>query len=205
MTAQLALPFRHVPGYDTHDFLPHAGVATAQAWLAHTDWPGGRLALHGPPGTGKTHLLRMWARGVGATLGLPSGWPTTPLALDDPAPNEALLHALNAAAEAGQPVLLAGRTPPGRLVCPLPDLTSRLRAVCAIELRPGDDMFRATLLARLLSERQLVVAGPVQAWLLTHLPRDAGALREAAARLDHAALAAQRAITQPFVTAVLGL
>ncbi len=44
---------------------------------------------------------------------------------------------------------------------------------------------------------------PVQDWLLLRLPRDPAALREAAARLDQAALAAGRRVTQAIAADVL--
>ena len=140
--------------------------------------------------------------------GLVSAWPAGALAVDDAdlAGDAALLHLLNAAAEAGQPVLLAARTPPGRWDTALPDLRSRLRAMAAVELPPGDDEFLRTLLVRLLSDRQLAVADSVQDWLLARLPRTPGAVREAAARLDRAALAAGQAVTRPLAAqAVAGL
>ena len=173
------------------------------AWLARPGtWPNGRLALWGQEGVGKTHLLHGWAARTGARVldgsGLVGAWPAGALAVDDAdlAGDAALLHVLNAAAEAGQPVLLAARTPPGRWRTMLPDLRSRLRAIAAVELPPGDDEFLRTLLMRLLLDRQLSVADGVQDWLLARLPRTPGAMREAAARLDRAALAAGRPITR---------
>lgn len=209
MTAfrQLAFPFPHAPHYDAEP-LPTPGGQRAAAWLANPcGWPGGRLALWGDEGVGKTHLLHGWAARVRACVlhgpqlhgpGPRDIWPVHPLAIDDAdlAHDAPLLHVLNAAAEAGRPVLLAARTPPGRWRTALPDLRSRLRAVAAVELPPGDDLFLRTLLVRLLSERQLAVAPGVQDWLLARLPRTPGAMREAAARLDRAALAAGRAVTR---------
>ncbi len=210
---QLALPFSHTAQYDTADFLADASNAEALAWLARTaDWPGGRLAVWGDEGRGKTHLLHAWAEREGAAL-LPGaalrGLAPLPrsggVAVDDAdiAAEEPLLHLLNAAAEARLPVLLAGRAAPARWPTELRDLSSRLRAIVAVELHiPGDDMLR-TLLARLLSDRQLSVPGPLQDWLLLRLPRDPAALREAAARLDRAALAQGGRVTRPVAATVL--
>ncbi len=205
---QLPLPFQDFPDYARLDLLPHDGIDPALAWLRDGAWPGGRLALYGEAGTGKTHLLHRWAAKAGATL-LPGAaldaWTAGPLALDDAdqAADEPLLHALNRAQEAGTPVLLAASDSPARWPVALPDLRSRLRATTAIRLLPGDDAFRRTLLARLLSDRQLIVPPHVQDWLLLHLPRSPAALREAAGRLDHAGLAAQRGITRPLAIAAL--
>lgn len=206
---QLALPFVHAPGFTAADFLPSPGAGAALAWLARpAGWPAGRLVLWGEAGAGKTHLLHVWASQHRATL-LPAAtphWPRGPIAVDDAdlaADEHALLHLLNAAAEGGFPVLLAAQSPPARWPTRLPDLASRLRATAAVELRPTDDAFLRTLLARLLSDRQLIVAEPVQDWLLAHLPRTAAAMREAAGRLDRAALAAGAPVTRALAAAAL--
>ena len=63
-------------------------------------------------------------------------------------------------------------------------------------------MLRA-LLARLLAERQLSVPETVQDWLLLRLPRSQAAIREAAARLDRAALATGGGVTKTLAATVL--
>jgi chromosomal replication initiation ATPase DnaA len=210
---QLALPFPHRAGYDPAAFLPAASNRVALAWLDHPEtWPNHRLALFGEPGSGKTYLLHLFAARRGASLvqgqdlaeppALPIG---TPLGIDDAdlAP-PALLHWLNAAAEAHCPVLLAARTPPSRWRVTLPDLQSRLRATTAVGIEPPDDDLLRALFARLFAERQLRVDEAVQDYLLTRLPRSCAALREAAARLDHLSLATGRRVTRPLAAALLG-
>jgi chromosomal replication initiation ATPase DnaA len=208
---QLPLPFIHQESYDPADFLADPSNADALAWLG-APWPGGRLAVWGVPGCGKTHLLHVWARRSGAAWlsgrllrGLVDLPASGGVAVDDAdrAEEEPLLHLLNAAAEAGLPVLLAAPLAPARWATRLPDLASRLRAVTAVELgAPGEDLLR-TLFASLLTARQLAVPEPLQDWLLLRLPRDPAALRAAAERLDHAALAAGRGVTQAIAAQVL--
>jgi chromosomal replication initiation ATPase DnaA len=209
---QLPLPFPHQPQFAGADFLADTSNAEAVAWLARTpDWPHSRLALWGGEGSGKTHLLHLWAARVGADLlagpMLPRDVapPMRPVAVDDAdaAAERPLLHLLNAANEAGQPVLLAGRTPPSRWPVALPDLASRLRAVTAVEIRPADDAMLRALLARLLAERQFAVPQSVQEWLLLRLPRTPAALREAAARLDRAGLAAGQRMSHALAAAAI--
>ena len=139
----------------------------------------------------------------GATLTFPA--PPGPLAIDDAdtAPEQPLLHVLNAAAEAGSPVLMAARRAPSDWSIDLADLASRLRAVTAVEVAPPDDDLLAALLARLCAERQLAVAEPIQLFLRTRLPRTPAAMREVAARLDRAALSAGRAVTRPLAALVV--
>ena len=214
---QLPLPFAHQPQFSAADFLEAASNEEALAWLAPgahgwpVAWPQHRLALWGPEGCGKTHLLHVWAARTGARLldgpALPREPepPDGPVAVDeaDAAAERPLLHLLNAWAEAGQPVLLAARTPPARWTVALPDLGSRLRAVTAVEIHPPDDELLRVLLARLLAERQFAVAEPVQEWLRLRLPRTPAAMREAAARLDRAAMIAGGRVTRAVAAGVL--
>jgi chromosomal replication initiation ATPase DnaA len=206
---QLALPFVHAPVFTAADFLPAPGAGAALAWLARpAGWPAGRLVLWGEAGAGKTHLLHVWAGQHRATLlpAVTTHWPRGPVAVDDAdlaTDEHALLHLLNAAAEGRHPVLLAAQAPPARWPTRLPDLASRLRATATVELRRSDDTFLRTLLARLLSDRQLVVPDAMQDWLLARLPRTPAAMREAAARLDRAALAAGAPVTRGLAAGAL--
>ncbi len=208
--AQLALRFPRDARFRSGDLLPNPAQHDAQAWLARTsDWPSRRLFLWGATGCGKTHLLHAWAERIGGAVLGEAGdeWPEAPVALDEVGPardEEALLHLLNRAAEAGQPVLMAGRAPPARMDTKLPDLASRLRATAAVEIGAAPDAFLQMLLSRLLAERQLRVADPVQAWLLTRLSRSPGALRDAVALLDAKALERGQGITRALASAVLG-
>ena len=115
----------------------------------------------------------------------------------------ALLHLLNLAAEAGQRVLLAGRAPPARWPVALADLRSRLRAMTAVGIRPPGEALLAALLRQDFARRQLRVEDGVQSWLLLHLPREAAAVAEAAARLDRAALAHGGRVTRALARATL--
>ncbi len=209
---QLALPFTETSEYSEADFLDHPGNAEARAWLARpADWPGGRLCLWGASGVGKSHLLHLWARQSGAliahgqTLAAPAAPPQGAIALDDAdlAPEDPLLHLLNSAREAGLSLLMAGRAAPARWPVSLPDLASRLAATAAVSVGPPADALREVLFARLLSARQLVLAPPLIAWLLTRLPRHPAALAEAAARLDRAGLAAGRPLSRQLAASAL--
>ncbi len=182
---QLGLPFRHEASYLEADFVTAPSNIEAKAWFGQP-WPDRRLVLWGGEGTGKTHLLHGWAGRVGAAVlygpelhqwhaearARVAPWA---LALDDAdlvADEAVLLHLLNAAAEQERPVLLAGREPPTRWGVALPDLASRLRATAAVELGPADDYLLRILLARLLSERQVIVPRLVQDWLVLRPPAD---------------------------------
>jgi chromosomal replication initiation ATPase DnaA len=211
-SGQLPLPIFRGPRFVEADFRTAPSNAEACAWLRRTEaWPGLRLALWGEAGRGKSHLLHVWAENNAARIcrgadlaGLPEV--STGIAIDDAdslVDAASLLHLLNAAAEARMPVLLAARAPPARWEVGLPDLTSRLRAIMAVEIGPPEDTLLRILLSRLLAARQLRIAEPVQDWLIRRLPRSAAALGDAVVRLDSAALDQRRNITVPFAADVL--
>lgn len=224
LSRQLPLPFCHQPAYDEADFIPDASNATALAWLQRTrDWPDGRLLLWGAPGCGKSHLLNIWVASTGADLlqistppGLPPRASSNGMAIDDAeriaamrdtsGENETtLLHLLNTARDAACPVLLTARTPPSRWTIRLPDLSSRLRAITAVEIGPaGPDLLQA-LLVRLLADRQLRIARDLQNWLLQHLARTPAALREAVSRLELAVQDGNRRLSKALVARLLAI
>ncbi len=210
---QLPLPFAPRHSYDPADLVPDASNAAALAWLAEpARWPLGRLALHGPQGVGKSHMLHATAARFGwllleisALRGLPPP-PTIGLVLDDAdqMPDEAaLFHLINLCAEARQPLLLAGRQPPARWPVRLADLASRLRATVAVAVDPPGDALLARLLEKHFADRQLHTEAGFRAWLLPRLPREAAAIAEAAARLDRAALAAAGPVSRSLARACL--
>ncbi|WP_029605332.1 DnaA/Hda family protein [Kozakia baliensis] len=210
--AQLALALRTPPDLTEARFVAAASNARARTWLAQTGWPERRLWLWGPEGCGKTHLLHVWAQRRGAlvldarTLDWEKAERAPRIAIDHVErvqDERALLHLLNAARERRASLLLAGRVPPARLAIALPDLASRLRAVATVAIAPPEDSLRATLLLRLLAERQLIVSQPVTDWLWRNLPRTGSAILEAVERLDHAGLAHGRPVTRILAQEVL--
>ena len=164
-TGQLPLPIFRGPCFAEVDFCDAPSNADACIWLRRTaDWPNHRLALWGEAGRGKTHLLHIWAartgaaRWTGASLTDVPDLPPAGIALDDADASRdetALFHLLNAAGEAGVPILLAARMAPSRWPVRLPDLASRLRAIAAVEIGPPEETLLRALLVRQLAERQL--------------------------------------------------
>lgn len=188
-------------------FIAGVSNAAARAWLARDKWPENRLWLWGGSGTGKTHLLRLWAEQHQGRVYEASelseenlvnilgedrqGHPVEAVVIDHLEKGfheAALLHLLNMASAQGIRIVMAARQPPSWKSFVLPDLASRLKATCTTFIEEPEDKLRATLLLSLLAERQLVVPQQVTDWLWRHLPRTGEALVNAVERLDKAAL-----------------
>lgn len=219
--AQMVLDLGRQSRFSDEHFITGPSNAHARAWLAREIWPEGRLWVWGPKGTGKTHMLHIWARQYGAILleaatltqaELPGaengGRETGPLVidhLDELGDEVALLHLLNNLHAERRRVVLVGRVPPARASFALPDLASRLRAMSSVAVEEAEDKLRATLLLSLLAERQLVVPQHVTEWLLRHLPRTGEALVQAVEKLDHSALVRGVPVSRNLAQEILGL
>lgn len=172
------------------------------AWPA---WPGGRLALVGPPGSGKSHLLKDWANSVGAVdasgAETPSDLAGRALFLEaaEEAPSERLFHLLNLAGAQGTTLLLSARTRPGVWTAEIPDLRSRLNALTVAELGDPDDALLAGVLRKLFKDRLIRPAEDVIPYLLKRMDRSVAAARDLVARIDDAASAAGRDINRTLV------
>ena len=216
---QLALAFDHRPALGGEDFLVAPPNAQAVAWIDRwPDWPTPSLALWGPPGCGKTHLVNVFVARSGAHIvtaddlaseaaaQMAAAWPAC--AVDDAervaaGAEEALLHLHNALAENGRRLLLAARRPPSRWRLGLADLASRLRAAPAAEICAPDDALMAAVLVKLFADRQLRVDTGVVSFMLARMARSFAAARRLVAAVDAAALARRRNITVPLVRQVI--
>jgi chromosomal replication initiation ATPase DnaA len=206
---QLAFDLPHRAASGANDFLVAGPNEAAVAWLDRwPDWPGPGLALHGPQGCGKTHLLRVWQARSGARLMRPADLASVDLAAfagapaavalddcDENLPEQRLLHLYNLLAAAGRHLLLAGREPPARWRLTLPDLSSRLGALPAVAIAGPDDRLLAGILVKLFSDRQLRIEAPVVDYLLPRMERSFAAADRLVSRLDATALALGRGVT----------
>ncbi len=182
---------------------------TVDAWPA---WPGGKLALIGPEGSGKTHLATLWADRVGAlkvearsefSANIPLSQPVLLENADQGLSDEGLFHLFNRA-DLGQSLLLTARTPPRLWVTTLPDLRSRLNALMVVELQGPDDVVLGGLLDKFFRERNIRPKQAVLDYLLRRIERSAPAALAVVERIDEAAAAENKNITREFVRTVLG-
>lgn len=215
--AQLSLDLPVRPALRREDFLVAPANAAAVGWLDRwPDWPGPFLAIHGPPGCGKTHLVHVWAARSGAPIVLGATLRQEDVAglagarhvaLDDAeqlSDERALFHLYNLIAEVGGTILMASRLPPSHWAVTLPDLRSRLGAVQCVDVSAPDDALFAAVLVKLFSERQLAVSAEVIDYLVTRLERSFEAARDSVAAIDRLSLAERRAVTIPFLSGILG-
>lgn len=214
---QLSLDLPVRPALRREDFLVAAANAAAVGWIDRWPaWPGPFLAIHGPAGCGKTHLLHVWAARSSAPIVdgslLRAGdvaelARARDIAVDnaDRLPDErALFHLYNMVAERRGTLLLAGRHPPTQWSVTLPDLRSRLGAVQSVDVSAPDDALFAAVLVKLFSERQLPVGAEVIDYLVLRLERSFSAARDGVAAIDRQSLSERRAVTVPFLSKIIG-
>lgn len=203
------------PAFGRDDFLVAPCNEAAVAWLDRwPDWPGPALVVHGPRGSGKSHLAQAWRARSGAeavaAAALAGDAPDAfrkALVVEDvgrgPLDERALLHRYNRAHERGGHLLLTAESPPGRWPLALPDLASRLRLAPAAALGMPDDALLGALVVKLFADRQMAVAPEVPAYLVPRIERRFDAVADLVDALDRAALAESRPVTVPLARAVL--
>ncbi len=216
LTFELSLP---PPAYARNDFVVTDGNREALAWIERwPDWPAPALALSGPPGSGKTHLGRIWAARTAATTidGADLEGKTVPdlvamaadsaaIAIDhaDRAPERTLFHLYNLVRESKGHLLLIAETPPAHWRIALPDLASRLRAAPATSVAPPDDELLGSIILKQLADRQLHAGPGVVHYLVSHMERSGDAARKVVAALDRRALTERREIDRRLAADVL--
>ena len=214
--SQLPLALPHDPHYGREAFMPGPSNAAAlrliESWPR---WPSPVVVLRGPPGSGKTHLVHIWAALAkaeilpAAALGSETSFDRTagPLAVDgvDPAavPDAALFPLITRVGELGTSLLLTSGQPADCWRIALPDLRSRLRMAAPVQIGAPDDDLLRKVLVKLFADRQLDVDRPVIDYLLARMERSLSAANAVVDALDRAGLAENRRITRPMAAEIL--
>ncbi len=216
MIRQLAFDLPNAEAMTRADFFAAPSNALAlQAVDGWRDWPGRKLLLVGPEGSGKTHLAQVWAASADAVIlsvealtetvleGL-SGRAVVVEDVDRIGAGEAALFHLHNMATGTGALLMTARTPPRDWGLTLPDLISRMQSTAIAHLEAPDDVLLSAVLVKLFADRQVVVPPNLISYLITRMPRSIGAARALVATLDARALALGRPITRALAAEVLG-
>ncbi len=177
------------------------------------------LYLWGPPGSGKTHLLRAFvaeALALGAAAryfrsgeGIDAGDGERRSAIDDvdrlDLVGQLALFDLYNRIRAGSGVMVtAGACPPAEL--PLrEDLRTRLGAGVVLRLAPLSDEEQAAAIGEHGRRRGLALVPELIEYLQTHVTRDMGTQMAVVDTLDRVSLERKRALTLPLLREVLRL
>lgn len=226
MARQLAFDLPARPALGRADFLiSPANQLAADLIEAEANWPEGRLVLIGPAGSGKSHLVQVWA-GLGVGLGggsgsvvgargltaasVPALAATGRVAVEDAdriagtaAREAALFHLHNLVLAEGGRLLLTARRAPARWGLALPDLASRLSAAAQVAIAPPDDALLAAVLVKLFADRQIAVSPTLIPYLAARMERAFDAAGRLVAALDAASLAEGAPISRVLAGRVL--
>lgn len=183
------------------DFDNYVAGANAEALdrvraLAGGSLPEAILYLWGERGSGRTHLLRAAARADPALV------IADDVEILDPAGQQALFIAINAAREGQARVLASGNAPPAGLHL-REDLRTRLGWGLVYQLRVLTDGEKRDHLRAEAARRGMPLSEEVVEYLLSRLPRDFASLNAVLDLLDRHSLARQRPVTLPLVREAL--
>lgn len=190
-------------------------LAAVERWQ---DWPGRKMVLTGPEGSGKSHLAQVWCDLSGAISLSPGTLAETDMGAlagrsvavedadrvaGDAAAEAALFHLHNLVLAEGGSLLLTSRAAPSRWGLDLPDLASRIEGTPAVALDAPDEALISAVLVKLFDDRQIAVAPNLITYLAPRLPRSLAAAQGFVRRLDALALAEKRDVTRALAARLL--
>ncbi|MBY0264194.1 MAG: hypothetical protein K2P90_02000 [Holosporales bacterium] len=215
----LSLPLK--TSFDVGNFYVETSNRDAFTWMkSWMQWPMPGLVIYGPSGCGKTHLgfaFQQESKGIRLRpedlIGTPQhlvdkGVPLWIDSLDSflflgRDVQLFLLQLYNLLAERKGRLLLLSKSPPARWEGLLPDLSSRLRALPAIEIEAPNDELLMRLLKKLFTDLQLVPSEEVFVYLVRHMERSFLSAQRVVLALNEASLRDKRPITVDLCRRVL--
>lgn len=213
----LTLPFRTALGRDDFFVSPANAMAIGliDSW---PNWPSGKLVLAGAAGSGKTHLVHVWAtvsqaKIIPATDLVDADIPFLaqgPVAVEDVhairgdlAAQKALFHLHNLTLAEGNTLLLTGAADPKHWALELPDLMSRMQGTTVATLDQPDDMLLSVVMAKLFNDRQLMPSLDTIPYLVKHMDRSFETAQSLVAQLDSLSMSEKRPVTRALAKRIL--
>jgi chromosomal replication initiation ATPase DnaA len=211
---QLVFDLGHREAFERENFFVSSPNSDAVAWIDRwPEWPDKSLAVYGPKSCGKTHLAHVFQKFSDAQfINKVSARELNIIAGDgaliiDNAENmneKPLLHLLNLHRERGGSIMLTSKLAPAHWEVAVPDLSSRLSALTAVEIGRPDDALMSTILIKHFSDRQLLVVPEVVTYLVRRLERSFVAAVEVVRAIDDLSLTEGRVPSIPMAREVLG-
>ncbi|MGR3714208.1 MAG: HdaA/DnaA family protein [Shimia sp.] len=211
------LPVRAALGREDFFVSPANALALGlvESW---PNWSGGKLVISGPAGSGKTHLVHVWAN-ISAAQVVPASDLTdavvpdlarAPVAVEDvhsiagnSAAQTALFHLHNLTLAEGHTLLLTGIGAPPQWGLDLPDLLSRMQGATLATMQDPDDMLLMAVMAKQFGDRQLMPNPDTMAYLIKHMDRSFTDAARVVKALDSLSLSEKRPITRALAKRVL--
>lgn len=219
MPRQLSFDLPVKTAHGREDFFVSAANATAVAMIeAWQTWTSRKLVLAGAEGSGKTHLVHVWADLSDAQIVDAASLPDADIpALSSSCvavescdtisghsvAEEALFHLHNLTLANGHSLLCTARRAPKFWTTALPDLASRMQGTPVVTLEAPDDALLTAVMAKLFHDRQIVPAAEVLPYLVPRIDRSFAKARAVVEALDAAALEQGRALTRVLAKQVL--
>ena len=214
---QLLLPFSVKPF--TQDIPVFTDATNQSAWSfiqMWPNWPGRGMILYGPKGSGKSYLAHIWRQHSKAKIwplknGVDSLFEGDPPHifienfhhyLDEPTQCEDILRAYNILRERKGSCLLTDIKPLTQRPI-LPDLSSRLKTLCAMEIHVPSDHLLFQVADDLFKKNQLRVSSEVIYFLIPRIERSMTKIKTLVTTLSQESLRHQRPITIDFVKKII--
>jgi chromosomal replication initiator protein len=214
--------FPVIPSSSFDSFVPCEGNAAALRFalrIVDQSDPEKLLYLHGPAGSGKTHLLKAIAsdtipylslRGLSDPEQLLTAFNgTAGLVVDDlhdmadvPGLKGALWQLFNDFHTSGRIIAMAGLYPPRDLTAMDEHLTSRLLWGLMARIDTSDDSSRCMIIKKVAEDRQIRVPDDVIDYILTTTSREVGDLIASFNHLYRFSMTEKRRITLPLAREV---